>query len=79
MLIVDGPPVKTASSARYPALPFFMERLAEDAIVIMDDGSRNDEKIICQDWLKMFPEFDSEYVDTEKGAFILRREKGAPA
>jgi predicted O-methyltransferase YrrM len=75
MLIIDGPPARTAPYARYPALPFFLDYLAEDAIVIMDDGIRNEEKEICQRWIEEYPEFESEYIETEKGTFILRRKR----
>jgi predicted O-methyltransferase YrrM len=73
ILVVDGPPAKTDREARYPALPYLIDRLAEDVIVIMDDGIRQEEKEICRRWLEEYPEFESEYVETEKGAFILRR------
>lgn len=73
MLVVDGPPARTDKEARYPALPYLIDHLADDAIVIMDDGIRQEEREICRRWLEEFPEFESEYVETEKGAFILRR------
>lgn len=73
MLVIDGPPARTSPHARYPALPVLFDRLAEDAVVIMDDGIRQDEKEICKRWLEEYPEFISEYIETEKGAFILRR------
>ncbi len=75
ILVVDGPPARTDKEARYPALPFLIDRLADDAIVIMDDGIRQEEKDICKRWIEEYPEFDSEYIETEKGAFILRRTK----
>ncbi|WP_345976586.1 class I SAM-dependent methyltransferase [Sulfurimonas sp. HSL3-7] len=74
MLVVDGPPARTDKAARYPALPYLIDRLADDAIVIMDDGIRQEEREICRRWLEEYPEFESEYVETEKGAFILRRQ-----
>jgi len=75
ILVVDGPPARTDNEARYPALPYLIDRLTDDAIVIMDDGIRQEEKEICRRWVEEFPEFESEYVETEKGAFILRRKK----
>ncbi len=73
MLVIDGPPAKTDNEARFPALPFLIEHLANDAVIILDDGIRQQEKDICKQWVAMFPEFTAEYVETEKGAFILRR------
>ena len=75
MLIVDGPPAGTGFEARYPALPFLIDYLANDAIVIMDDGIRQDEKDICAHWVEEYPEFKSEYIETEKGVFILKKIK----
>lgn len=73
ILVVDGPPARTDNEARYPALPYLMDCLANDAIVIMDDGIRQEEKDICKRWIEEYPEFESEYIETEKGTFILRR------
>jgi len=75
MLIIDGPPAGTGFEARYPALPFLIDYLADDAIVIMDDGIRQDEKDICAHWVEEYPEFKSEYIETEKGVFILKKIK----
>lgn len=50
LLIVDGPPKKTGSQARYPALPALLDRLAPDAWVLLDDADRPDEREIVQRW-----------------------------
>jgi len=75
MLIVDGPPGYTQQLARYPALPFLYNRLNRDAVVLMDDGARPDEKKIVEIWEKEFPELDSQYMPLEKGLYILHRKK----
>lgn len=73
MLIVDGPPVKTQSNARYPALPLFYDQLNEKAVVILDDAGRDSESEILTLWKKKYPEFDVEYIPSKKGIAILTR------
>lgn len=50
VLFVDGPPGGLATQIRYPAVPLFYDRLAEDCVVILDDGFRDDEKQIARVW-----------------------------
>ena len=51
-LLVDGPPAYTKETefARYPALHFFREYLANDYTVILDDVSRLGEQWIMDQW-----------------------------
>lgn len=74
VLIVDGPPALTAEYARYPALPFFRPRLAEDALVFLDDVVREEETTIAWRWTadEMTVEFER---DLEKGVGVLRPRK----
>lgn len=73
MLLIDGPPVKTNKNARFPALPLLIDKMSDDAVIIMHDTNRPSEKSILSKWLTMFPEFDCEMENTEKGIAILRR------
>jgi predicted O-methyltransferase YrrM len=73
MLIVDGPPSHIQKMARYPALPLLFNVLSENAVVILDDCKRDDERKIVDRWLREFHDFQCEWVDTEKGAAILRK------
>lgn len=78
MLVVDGPPTSVQKQARYPALPLLRERLAPDAIVIIDDAARPDEREMVARWAAEFPEFESRYIFHEKGTVVLElRGKGA--
>jgi predicted O-methyltransferase YrrM len=73
LLVVDGPPSKVGALARYPALPIFFDKLSDNALIIVDDFTREDETIIVMRWID---EFDLEVVETianEKGAVILRK------
>jgi glycosyltransferase involved in cell wall biosynthesis/predicted O-methyltransferase YrrM len=72
MSIIDGPPSYVQQLIRYPALPLLRDRLSDDAIIIMDDGAREDEKKTVELWTREFPSFVYEYVPLEKGAFVIR-------
>lgn len=50
ILFVDGPPQATGRQARMPAFPQFASRLAADAIVVLDDTDRPDERAILAAW-----------------------------
>lgn len=71
MLIVDGPPAHVQPLARYPALPLMFEYLADDAVVILDDSDRDDERKIIEMWLDEYKCFRVERIDIEKGATLL--------
>lgn len=76
LLVVDGPPGKTARLARYPAVPLLKDGLSESAIVILDDGRRVDEREIAKLWsLELGGSLA--YIDCTHGAWILRRSSGA--
>jgi len=78
ILVIDGPPGNIQPLSRYPALPLLYDKLAKNAVVILDDGGRKDEKRVVARWLEKFPDLQARYIDTEKGAFLITR-KGEPA
>lgn len=51
-LIVDGPPAGqgAAALARYPAIPFFKEKLAANVSIYLDDAIRKGEEEIANKW-----------------------------
>ena len=73
MLVIDGPPGFLQKHSRYPALPMLNERLGEHCAVFLDDAARDDEQELVRRWLKMYPEFQAEYIENERGCFILKR------
>lgn len=73
LFVIDGPPSVIQPLARYPALPLMHDRLGENAVIVLDDGGREDEKNIIALWSEEFPDLSSEFADLEKGAFIIRR------
>jgi len=50
LLFVDGPPGKVQSLSRFPALPMLAPHLAPRAMVIVDDGAREDEIEMVKRW-----------------------------
>ncbi|GAA2269726.1 hypothetical protein GCM10009853_024260 [Glycomyces scopariae] len=73
LLLVDGPPAQTGPQARYPALPVLAERLAKDALVVLDDADRPDERAIAARWADAHPDFTVERLPHERGTVVLRR------
>lgn len=73
LLFVDGPPHKTRSMARYPAVPMLASRLSDTAIVVLDDAHRSDEQAIADQWLEHLPGYELEYARSPYGTAILRR------
>ena len=50
LLFVDGPPGKVQSLSRFPALPMLAPHLSPRAMVIVDDGAREDEVEMVKLW-----------------------------
>ena len=73
LLVIDGPPGFLQKHSRYPALPMLAARLAEYCTVFLDDAARDDEQALVQRWLSDYPGFQAEYIDNERGCFILKR------
>lgn len=73
VLLVDGPPGPLGPLARYPALPALYARLAPGAIVFLDDGNREDEKMIADRWRREFPDLSPVEFPTRSGVIALRK------
>lgn len=73
MLIVDGPPGTTHPMVRYPALAVLKDKLAPNAVILVDDYCRSDEKKLVARWMEENAGFILETVPTEKETAILRR------
>lgn len=73
VLFVDGPPEATGRQARYPAVPTLFPRCTEDAVIILDDTVRPDEKAMGERWLTENPELRRTEEPAEKGAHIFSR------
>lgn len=73
LVVVDGPPGRSAPQARYPALPLLYARLGPACTIFLDDAARPDERAILTRWRGEFPEFSVDEVKTERGCAILKR------
>ena len=73
LLCIDGPPGQGTSHARWPALPALFTRLSAKATIVLDDMIRRDEQEILEEWMGLYPGFDVERLEFEKGAAIMRR------
>lgn len=73
LVLVDGPPGSTGPEARYPAVPLLLDRLADDALVVLDDARRADERAIGDRWVAEFDGFSLEWLDHDHGTLLLQR------
>jgi len=69
LLVVDGPPGRAGSLARFPALPLLRNRLAPGAQVLLDDGARQEERLAAQRWQQDWGG-DWNYVPLNKGLIV---------
>lgn len=73
VVVVDGPPSDTQALARYPVLPLVSDRLAQEALILLDDYKRDDERAVVERWLQEFTGFTCRARDHEKGTAVLSR------
>jgi predicted O-methyltransferase YrrM len=52
-LFVDGPPGKVQTLSRFPALPMLASHLSPRALVVVDDGAREDEIEMVKRWREL--------------------------
>jgi hypothetical protein len=76
LLFVDGPPQATGEQARYPAVPALLPRCTADAVVVLDDADRPDERALGDRWVAEHHLRRTEE-PAEKGAHVFVRQ--APA
>lgn len=73
LLIIDGPPARIQSLARYPALPLLNKILSKNVTIILDDANRTDEKKITDRWIKEYPDLIANKINDEAGTCIISR------
>jgi hypothetical protein len=71
LLIVDGPPNLLHPRIREPALDVFASRLAEGAVVLLDDVKRWDERRILRRWARRYPRARIRVEESERGIGIV--------
>jgi predicted O-methyltransferase YrrM len=74
-VVIDGPPAKIQSLARYPALPCLYDKMQKGAAIFLDDFYRPDETEIVNRWTKEFPIFRADFLSAEKGICYLTLKK----
>lgn len=79
MLVVDGPNLPTQKHSRYPALFLLRSRLAEQAVVMLNNAHRDDEVATLARWSHDFPEFQFQRVKAERGCARGERLGAIPA
>ena len=75
MLVIDGPPIKIGRNARYPAIPLLLDKLSKNAVIILDDANRSNEKATIENWKKQYDCFEFYYIDNEKGLCLIKKIK----
>ncbi len=73
LLTVDGPPARTQRFARYPAVPVLFDKLADNALILLDDAKREEETAITKRWQQEFASLEGELLRLERGAYLLRK------
>ncbi len=73
LLVIDGPHRELQKMARYPALPILFDRLASDAVIVVDDAHRKDERRAMSRWTSEFDGLEVEMRDSPKGTAVIRR------
>lgn len=79
LLVIDGPQLSVGKLARYPALPLLADKLSDDAVIMLDDAIRQDEKQVVAQWQKEFQDKIFRYIEMEKGAYIISKNPVYPA
>lgn len=78
LLFVDGPPGKVQSLSRFPALPVLASHLSPRALVVVDDGAREDETRMVALWRELEGvSFDTEALDFLPHAPVLLTMQGS--
>ena len=71
LLIIDGPPGSKNPEARYPALKELKNKLAPNAIIIIDDVKRDGERKLAEEFAKAMPSHELVILDHEKGTAVI--------
>ena len=72
LLFVDGPPQATGAQARYPAVPALLPHCTDDAVIVLDDADRPDERALGDRWVTEHRLRRTEE-QAEKGAHVFTR------
>lgn len=73
LLVIDGPHRELQKMARYPAIPLMIDRLSPDAVVVLDDAGRKDERRALQRWASEYDDLNVRFLSSQKGTAVLTR------
>ena len=73
LLIIDGPPIKLGRNARYPAIPFLFDKLSDNAIILLDDARRKNERETIKLWKNEYNCFEFRYIENDKGLCVIKK------
>lgn len=73
LLVIDGPPKRTGTLARWPAGPLLFPRLSAGAVVLLDDAARPDEQEAVRRWRQAHPDLVVADLWCEKGCTELAK------
>ena len=73
LLFIDGPPGRLQALSRYPALPALYPHLSPQALVLVDDGRREDETQMVKLWRELQLPFQTETLGfLPRAPYLLR-------
>lgn len=75
LLLVDGPPAAVGRHSRLPCVPLLLDRLADRATIILDDGRRTDEQEIAARWAEIPGVGTPRHLRVERSAIALDFER----
>lgn len=72
LVTVDGPPGALQKESRFPAFPLLASYLNNNAIILVDDYIREDEREMVKSWINNPNLEQINTINTEKGTCVLR-------
>ncbi|MCB2220102.1 MAG: class I SAM-dependent methyltransferase [Bacteroidetes bacterium] len=73
LVIVDGPPAFIHEKSRFPTLFLLDHMIKPGGIVLIDDCKRAPDNLVVNDWIKEFENYSGEWIETEKGTYLLKK------
>ena len=75
LLLVDGPPGEVGPQSRYPAFPLLEQFLSDSALIVLDDGRRQEEQQIVTRWASNSSMTEIKHIQHERLPYVLKFER----
>ena len=75
LLLVDGPPAAVGPQSRYPAFPLLEQFLSDSALIVLDDGRRQEEQQIVTRWASNSSITEIKQIQHERLPYVLKFER----